>query len=148
MEQYVRKAKRDFFYSYNMIFDQPISAHTKTVYIYLCRCADADGQAFPSVRYIANKCSVSESSVHRALRVLNDMGLILKEPQFSINTHGVKFQTSNLYTIFDAPNHGNCHPDIGGGEISSKIAGSKSADCHTDTPRVSPRHPPGVTVTP
>jgi hypothetical protein len=151
MEAFIRKANRNFFYSYNMIFDQNISSHAKVIYIFLCRCADADGQSFPSRSYIASKCSVSKSSVIRAMRELVDLGLILKEPQFDFTNTGVKYQTSNLYTIYDEPNFGkgsNTHTDTGVQQKPPISKGLKKPKVSHRQGVVSHRHAPCINMTP
>lgn len=100
MSQIRKKERKNWFYSYNMIFDLQISEHAKMVYIYLCRCADDEGQAFPSHSTIAQKCSIkSRQTVMNAIAELEDIGLLSKIQR----TRKDKGQTSNLYTIYDTP---------------------------------------------
>lgn len=100
MNRIRKKERKNWFYSYNMIFDQPLSEHAKLVYIYLCRCADDEGQAFPSHSTIAQKCSIkSRQTVINAIAELENIGLLTKVKR----TRKDKGRTSNLYTIYDAP---------------------------------------------
>jgi len=94
-----KKERRNWFYSYNMIWEQPISEHAKLAYLYLCRCADDNGQAFPSYATIAQKCSFSRQTAVNALSELKDIGLLSYKRRISSG----KSLTSNLYTIFDTP---------------------------------------------
>lgn len=94
-----KKEKKNWFYSYNMIFEQPISEHAKIVYLYLCRCADSEGQAFPSYNTIAEKCSISRSTAIRAIKELKEAGLLSVEQRIEADGS----LTSNLYTIHDEP---------------------------------------------
>lgn len=84
-----------YFYSYNYIFDMNISHHAKLVYFYLCRCSNGKAQSFPSRKTIADNCSISLSSVKKALIELIEFGLIKREEQFEKNGR----QTSNVYTV-------------------------------------------------
>jgi len=126
-----KKEKKNWFYSYNMIFEQPISEHAKIVYLYLCRCADSEGQAFPSYNTIAEKCSISRSTAIRAIKELKEAGLLSVEQRIEADGS----LTSNLYTIYDEPQPAEVqevhHPSV------------------TQTlPLVSHRHYPSVTQTP
>jgi len=94
----LRRERRDFFFSYNMIFDQPISTHAKLAYLYLCRCADDGGSSFPSRQTIAKKCGVGVRTADKAIQELLDIGLLSKLQRFN----GQK-QTSNTYTIYNNP---------------------------------------------
>lgn len=95
-----KKERKNWFYSYNMIFDQPISEHAKIVFLYLCRCADSEGQSFPSYKKIGSQCSIkSRQTVLNAIKELESIGLLTRESRK--NKDGG--QTSNLYTIYDTP---------------------------------------------
>lgn len=94
-----KKEKKNWFYSYNMIFEQPISEHAKIVYLYLCRCADSEGQAFPSYSTIAEKCSIGRRTAIKAVKELLAVGLLSVEQR----TREDGSLTSNLYTIHDEP---------------------------------------------
>lgn len=97
---YVKKDKRkDWFFSYNMIFTLPISCHAKLVYLFLCRCADNESQSFPSRNTIAENCSISLTSVKTAMKALVQCGLLIKEEQYRQDGS----QTSNLYTVMSEP---------------------------------------------
>jgi|LSQX01.3.fsa_nt_gb hypothetical protein len=94
-----KKERKNWFYSYNMIFDQPISEHAKIVYLYLCRCADSEGQAFPSYSTIAKKCSISRRTAINAINELKQARILSVEER--VRADGSL--TSNLYTIYDEP---------------------------------------------
>jgi hypothetical protein len=95
----IKRERKNWFYSYDMIFDQPISEHAKLIYLYLCRCADSAGQSFPSRSTIADKCSVSIRTVDKALTELAGIGLVLKERRIDASGD----YTSNLYVVSDTP---------------------------------------------
>ncbi len=64
------------FYSYSAIFELEISEHAKLVYICLCRCANEEGQASPSLAEIADMCNVTTPVVIKAIKELEENGLI------------------------------------------------------------------------
>jgi len=100
MDTIRKKERRNWFYSYNMIFEQDISMQAKLIYLYLCRCADEEGQSFPSHSTIGEKCGIkSRQTVINALKELESIGLLTKENR-NREDGG---QTSNLYTIYDEP---------------------------------------------
>lgn len=90
--------REHFFYSYNMIFEQPISEHAKIVYLYLCRCSDSKAKSFPSFKKIAEKCSVCRRTAVTAIKELKEVGLIVVE-----NRWQEKRMTSNCYTVKSSP---------------------------------------------
>lgn len=100
MDKIRKKERKNWFYSYNMIFEQAISTHAKLIYLFLCRCADDESECFPSHKYIGNACSIkSRTTVQNAIKELQDIGLVDKEPQYRENGG----QSSNLYYIYDSP---------------------------------------------
>jgi hypothetical protein len=99
MDKVRKDERRNWFYSYNMIFNLDISCHAKLIYMYLCRCADSEAQSFPSRNTIGKNCSISLTSVKNAMRELLKSRLLIKEEQFRSDGS----QTSNLYTIFPEP---------------------------------------------
>lgn len=99
----IRKAnKRNFFIAQNMIFDLDISEHAKITYLYLCRCADDESQAFPSYNTIGLKCSFSRMTAIRTIQELEKTGLLSVEKRM-IEKGGKPVNTSNLYTLYDSP---------------------------------------------
>lgn len=99
MDKVRKDERKNWFYSYNMIFGMDISCHAKLIYMYLCRCADSEAQSFPSRNTIAKNCSISLTSVKNAMRELLNARLLAREEQFRSDGS----QTSNLYTIFPEP---------------------------------------------
>lgn len=96
----VKKVERkNWFYSYDMIFEVDISNHAKLLYVYLCRCADGKSQSFPSHEKITKHCSVGETTAKKALDDLIKARLITKESRYRKDNG----QTSNRYTIFPKP---------------------------------------------
>ena len=90
--------RKDFFFSYNMIFEMPLTEHAKFAYLYLCRCANGDGKSFPSYATIAINMSVSRPTAMRAIKELMAIGLLEVKAQYR-----GKEQTSNLYLVHTEP---------------------------------------------
>ena len=103
--------KSDVYFSIvpEWVIDAPISAQAVRVYAVLCRYADKDdGTCFPSIRTLAERIHVSESTIKRAIKELKVIGAIKSQKRFDKATGE---QTSNLYTvmrskelIYDLPN--------------------------------------------
>ncbi len=84
MDKIRRASKRDFFIGQNMIFDLEISEHAKITYLYLCRCADDEGQSFPSYNTIASRCSFSRRTALRAIQELQLVCYLLKDSIYKL----------------------------------------------------------------
>lgn len=82
----------------NDIFDRApdLKDYEKLVYIYLCRCGNHGGQAFPSYDTIGRKCSISKRSAMRAVSNLIKLGFISKY----VRPKGNKDNQTNLYEVF------------------------------------------------
>ena len=103
--------KSDVYFSIvpEWVIDAPISAQAVRVDAVLCRYADKDdGTCFPSIRTLAERIHVSESTIKRAIKELKTIGAIKSQKRFDKATGE---QTSNLYTvmrskelIYDLPN--------------------------------------------
>jgi len=100
MDTIRKNERKNWYYSYNLIFELEISIYAKMVYKYLCRCADGDGHAFPSLNDIAKKCSIkSRQTVITAIKELEGARLLSKERRLREN----KSQTSTMYTVYHSP---------------------------------------------
>ncbi len=76
--------------------DTELSTKAMAVYLYLCDRAGRESKScFPSIKTISRDLKLSESSVKRSIRELQDRGYIEKEQRFRDN--GGK--SSNLYRI-------------------------------------------------
>jgi DNA-binding transcriptional ArsR family regulator len=71
-----------------------LSQSGKKVYNYLSRTADNDGYCFPFYKTIAKRCSISESTVSKAIRELDEAGLLTKRQRVSR-----RGGSSNLYQL-------------------------------------------------
>jgi DNA-binding transcriptional ArsR family regulator len=70
------------------------------VYAALARRADRDGDSWPRLRSIAEQAATSPSTVRRAIRLLEQLGLIEVAARYE---RGSNRQTSNLYTLLTPP---------------------------------------------
>lgn len=96
----IKKAeRRNWFFSYNAIFEMDISIQAKMLYLYLCRCADSQAMSFPSKSTMMRHCSMGRTSVGNALRELEKAQLLKRESRYRENMS----QTSNRYTIYPEP---------------------------------------------
>ena len=81
----------------NNIFDaDELKDYEKLVYIYLCRCGNNGGQAFPSYNTIAKKCSISKRSAMRAVNRLIELNLVRKE----IRPKDNRDNETNIYVVY------------------------------------------------
>lgn len=87
--------KQACFRADNAVFEMNVSRQAKILYLYLCRCADQHGCSFPSMGNLAWACSMSESSVHKAMRELEAAKVVLIDRRKRANGS----QTSNVYTV-------------------------------------------------
>lgn len=70
----------------------------KFIFITLADCCDHQGQCFPSIRFISQRTGFSESTVHRAISDLEEMGFLKREKQVRKNGS----DSTNKYTIINA----------------------------------------------
>ena len=77
------------------IFESNLPTDAKLILLYLCRCAGADGKAFPSYRDIAKKCSITRRHAIDVIADLKRAGIVTAEPQR--RKDGGK--SSNKYTL-------------------------------------------------
>ena len=70
------------------------------VYAVLARRADREGDSWPSLGLIADESGASQRTVHKALRLLEVLGLVEVTLCYE---QGSNRQTSNLYTLLTPP---------------------------------------------
>src|SRR5215218_431606 len=78
----------------------PFGATALAVYAVLARRADRDGDSWPSLGLLAAESGSSTRTVHRALRLLELLGLVEIAVCYD---SGTRRQTSNLYTLRTPP---------------------------------------------
>ena len=82
--------------AYNFIYGEQELAHrAKTVYVYLRDRGDSEGACWPGVKTIARELKLSPRTVQRALRDLEQAGLVQRQPRYRENGSC----TSNRYLI-------------------------------------------------
>jgi predicted ArsR family transcriptional regulator len=84
-----------YFYTYNAIFDVPVSGSAKLTYAYLCKCANRDGKCYPSHKAIAAAAGVCVTTVKKALAELEKAGLIAVRGQARPDCG----RRTNIYTL-------------------------------------------------
>lgn len=121
------------------VVKRPMKPHEKLVYIYMCRCGNNGGQAFPSYDKIAEKCGISRSSAIEVIKVLEKNNLIVKNYRQKLKSNE---QDSNEYIILDPKKE--CEVEKCG--MSSELPSVPSTPhvvCHADYPSM-PSTPPSV----
>ena len=93
-----KKMKRDRFYVSSLIWDQNVGSSALLVFTYLCSCANAAGECFPSIKTIAEGCRFSKSTVKRCLKQLLTDGVISIEERYLL-TNNSRRRTTNLYRV-------------------------------------------------
>ena len=78
----------------------PFGAAALAVYAVLARRADREGDSWPSLSLIAAESGSSARTVHKALRLLELLGLVEISACYE---RGSRRQTSNLYTLLTPP---------------------------------------------
>ena len=85
----------NYFYTYNAIFDAPVSGNAKLVYAYLCKCANRDGRSWPSHKAIAYAAGICVTTVKKAISELERSGFISVRGQ----ARPERGQCANIYAI-------------------------------------------------
>jgi DNA-binding transcriptional MocR family regulator len=99
----VRDERLRLFYLYDEIVDSygpQLRAHGLAVYCLLCRHANRDGGAFPSIRRLAELIGASKSAVFDALAILEQLGLIRVDRQRGEDGR----KETNVYAILPPKN--------------------------------------------
>ena len=89
---------RKEFYVVTSVFDKGLSSRAIAVYAYLSYCADKNGECFPAVKRIAYECKASCSTIRRALKELEEKGVISSTPRMMRAEEGGR-QLTNLYRL-------------------------------------------------
>ena len=80
---------------FTKLYQTDLPHRAKLVYIYLHDRMDSEKKAWPGLGTIAKDLSISRSTVKRAVKDLEQAGLIRKEPHFRENGSA----TSNRYYL-------------------------------------------------
>ena len=85
--------------SYNFIYREDELPHrAKAVYIYLRDRSNKEGTCWPGVKTIAKELKLSPRTVQRAIRDLENSGLVIRQARYRENGS----HTSNLYVLTGA----------------------------------------------
>ena len=114
-----------------------LSPNAVKIYSYLSYRADAAGKCMPSKKAIAGNCSISLSSVWRAMQELTSANLIEIHRQNRMQTCGNKGTSVNLYILKCVLENKHVANDINYGEDSTVVAPSPEL---TQQPSQSKRH--------
>ena len=87
--------KSTYFQAPNGVFELPLTNNEKLVMLYLLRCANNTGAAFPSYGTIGKKCSVNRRTAIRIIESLIEKGYIIKTTREIIHNN----HTSNIYEL-------------------------------------------------
>jgi DNA-binding transcriptional ArsR family regulator len=89
----------EYFWADNELYDvylEKIGVYGFAVYMALSRYTNRDAKSWPSVKTIADKLGISKPTVKRALRALEECGLIAVDRPSS---DGLGHQQTNVYTL-------------------------------------------------
>jgi len=114
-------AERTRFYLNAEILQHELSSAAVHVYVILSWCANREGKSFPSVSEIARRCHLSENTVRKGLKELQEHGLITAEMQYTITPSGKRRQTSNLYTLQKTETPVSQNSESGGSVVEGEI---------------------------
>lgn len=81
--------------AYNFIYKEDLPHRAKAVYIYLRDRSNKEGFCWPGVKTIAKELKLSTRTVQRAIRDLEQAGLITRHFRYRENGS----YTSNLYCL-------------------------------------------------
>ena len=95
-----RSAEKNFFMVPNEIFSIGLDFREISLYTYLLRCENRETyQCYPSYKTIGKSIRMSENTVAKYVRSLEDKGLIYTEPTFVQSKDGKTLNGNLRYTI-------------------------------------------------
>ena len=93
----------NFFQMTNAIFSYKLTPNEFAVYCYLVSCTGSKEKCWPSVKTIAACCNISENTVRKAVKTLEDRGFIRKVKTTRYTRSGIPHQGNNNYFVLDLP---------------------------------------------
>lgn len=90
---------KNFFTLPNEVFCLMLTPSELSVLSYLVHCSDDTGVCFPSVHTIATACSMSDNTVRKSIRKLEDREIITKSGGFRASKFGKAQNTSFIYEL-------------------------------------------------
>ncbi len=99
-----RSAEKNYFLIPNEIFSLGLDYREISLYTYLLRCENRETyQCYPSYKTIGKSIRMSENTVAKYMRQLEDKGLIYTEPTIVQSKDGKPLNGNLLYTIRPIP---------------------------------------------
>ena len=99
-----RSAEKNYFMVPNEIFSIGLDYREISLYSYLLRCENRETyQCYPSYKTIGKAIRMSENTVAKYVRSLEDKGLIYTEPTLVRSKDGKPLNGNLLYTIHPIP---------------------------------------------
>ncbi len=104
-------ARRTTFYVMADLFDVPLSPMAKLVLVYLSRCCNRQGICNPSIGTIAYSCNCCRNTVRKAIRELEQAGMITVKSDYAPTKRGKRRRQPNTYTLH-CPTSPNALPPV------------------------------------
>ena len=104
-------AKRTTFYVMADLFNVPLSPMAKLVLVYLSRCCNRQGVCNPSIGTIAYSCGYCRNTAHKAIRELEQAGMITVKSDYAPTKRGKRRRQPNTYTL-RCPTSPNALPPV------------------------------------
>ncbi|WP_440448034.1 helix-turn-helix domain-containing protein [Ruminococcus sp.] len=90
---------KNFFTLPNEVFCLMLTPSELAVLSYLVRCSDDTGICYPSIHTIATACAMSDNTVRKCVRKLEDREIISKSGGFRASKFGKEQNTSFIYEL-------------------------------------------------
>ena len=89
----------NFFMVPNEVFDLNLKPHEFSVLCYILKCCDKTKTCYPSIKTIANACSISENTARKCVNNLYERNIISKSGGFAVGKYGKIQSSSYLFSI-------------------------------------------------
>ena len=103
--------RRTTFYVMADLFTVPLSPMAKLVLVYLSRCCNKQGVCNPSIGTIAYSCNCCRNTVRKAIRELEQTGMIMVTSEYAPTKRGKRRRQPNTYTL-RCPTSPNAPPPV------------------------------------
>lgn len=90
---------KNFFTLPNEVFCLMLTPSELAVLSYFVRCSDDTGICYPSIHTIATACAMSDNTVRKCVRKLEDREIISKSDGFRASKFGKEQNTSFIYEL-------------------------------------------------
>ena len=90
---------KNFFTLPNEVFCLMLTPSELAVLSYFVRCSDDTGICYPSIHTIATACAMSDNTVRKSIRKLEDREIITKSGGFRASKFGKEQNTSFIYEL-------------------------------------------------